>query len=76
MYYYRTSGSHSNWWRGEIEQSGYAASVTTLLWFKTLEGLTSHLESFILLCISEYARVCGWGLKVICGTTLVVFQCL
>lgn len=54
----------------------YAASVATLLWLKALEGLTSHLESFIQLCIPEYDRVCGWGLGVICATALVVFQCL
>lgn len=38
--------------RGEPEWSeretyrGYAASVTTLFWVKTQEGLTSHLENF------------------------------
>lgn len=51
-------------------------SVTTLLWFKALEGLTSHLETFILFCISKYEGVCGWGPGVVRATALVVFQWL
>lgn len=82
IHYYRTTGSHFSQQRGEPEHSGqrenretqlgYAASVT-VLWFKTLEGLTSHLERLIPLCISEYGRVCGRGLGLICGIALVVF---
>lgn len=51
-------------------------TVTAQLWFKVSEGLTSHLETFILFCISKYEGVCGRGPGVICATALVVFQCL
>lgn len=63
-------------WQEAEKRERHAASAATLLWSEALEGLTSHLESFIQLCIPEYESVCGWGLGVICAIALVVFQCL
>lgn len=61
---------------GGEERMTCIVTVTAQLWFKVSEGLTSHLETFILFCISKYEGVCGRGPGVICATALVVFQCL
>lgn len=73
---WRTSAHSQKEMTGGEERMTCIVTVAAQPWFKVSEGLTSHLETFILFCISKYEGVCGRGPGVICATTLVVFQCL